>query len=143
MTMKRISAIISLLTLSVLLMTMTLSCASSSDITASLGKEFTLPVGKKVAIEGQELTIKFVDVISDSRCPKGVECIQAGEAQCRMVFTLVGSPAEMVIVQPGGSGSARDYFIQYKIDFRLEPYPQEGQQIAPSEYKLVVTVTIR
>lgn len=139
--MKRISAIISLLTLSLLLTTMTLSCASTSDVTASLGQEFTLPVGQKVAIEGQELTIKFVEVISDSRCPAGVECVWAGEAQCALRFTYVGSPADMVIVQPGGDGTASDYFIMYKVVFKLEPYPQEGHQIAASDYKLVMTVT--
>ena len=139
--MKRILAVISLLTLSLLLLTMSLSCATTGDITASLGQEFTLPVGQKVVIEGEELTIKFLEVTGDSRCPTGVECIWAGEAQCRLRFTYVGSLAEMVIIQPGGGGTARDYFIQYKIDFKLEPYPQEGQQIAPSDYRLVMTVT--
>ncbi|MBN1692700.1 MAG: hypothetical protein JW845_03995 [Dehalococcoidales bacterium] len=47
----------------------------------------------------------------------------------------------MVIVQPGGGADAKDYFIQYKIVFRLEPYPQEGQTIAPTDYRLVMTVT--
>jgi hypothetical protein len=116
------------------------SCAAD-EITASLGQEFTLPVGKTASIEGENLSIKFVEVISDSRCPEGVECVWAGEAQCRLHFTLSGSPAEMVIVQPGGGADAKDYFIQYGIDFKLEPYPQEGQQIATSDYRLIMTVT--
>lgn len=111
-------------------------------ITASLGQEFTLPVGEKVSIEGEELTIKFVEVLGDSRCPAGVQCIQAGEAQCQLRFTYVGSPADMTIVHPGGGDvSATDYFIMYKIVFKLQPYPQAGQQIAASDYKLVMTVT--
>ena len=116
------------------------SCASS-DVTAVLGQEFTLPVGKTASIEDESLTIRFVEVIADSRCPEGVECVWEGEAQCRLHFTLAGSPAEMVIVQPGGGADARDYFIQYRIDFRLEPYPQEGQSIAPSDYRLIMTIT--
>ena len=138
--MKRTLAVISLLILSLFLLSMSLSCAADK-ITASLGQEFTLPVGQKAVIEGEELTIKFVEVISDSRCPAGVECVWAGEAQCRLLFTYVGSPAEMVIVQPGGGASAKDYFIMYKVVFKLEPYPQKGQQIAASDYKLLMTVT--
>ena len=138
--MKRIF-IIGFLGVSLLVMLVILSCSAAGDITASLGQEFTLPAGQKVVIEGEELTIKFVEVISDSRCPAGVECIQAGEAQCALRFTYVGSPADMVIVQPGGDVTAKDYFIMYRISFKLEPYPQEGQQIAASDYKLVMTIT--
>lgn len=139
--MKRL-VIISLFTVVFLLPLASLSCAEGGgDINASLGQEFSLPVGKTVSIESESLTIKFVEVISDSRCPEGAECIWAGEAQCRLHFTLIGSPAEMIIVQPGGVADAKDYFIQYRIDFRLEPYPQEGQLIDPSDYRLVMTVT--
>jgi len=141
--MKRVLAFTSLFAFSLLLLTVTLSCtaASTSDIAASLGQQFTLPVGQKAAFEGEELTIKFVEVIADSRCPTGVQCVWAGEAQCRMTFTLAGSPAEMVIVQPGGDVESTDYFIMYKVVFKLEPYPQEGQQIAASDYRLVMTVS--
>lgn len=115
--------------------------AAESDVTAFLGHEFTLPLGKTASIESESLTIRFVEVIADSRCPEGVECVWAGEAQCLLHLAVAGSPADMVIVQPGGGADARDYFIQYRIDFRLEPYPQEGQEIAPTDYRLVMTVT--
>ncbi len=140
--MKRIFKVVAFTLILLILILVALSCAGA-DVTSPLGQEFTLPIGKTAAIEGEQLSIKFVEVISDSRCPAGVKCVWAGEAQCRLRFTYVGSPAEMVIVQPGGSDNARDYFIQYIIDFKLEPYPQEGQQIAASDYKLVMTVTKR
>jgi hypothetical protein len=140
--MKRISIIISLLLVSAFFSLVCWSCAASADkITASLGQEFTLPVGQTASLEGESLSIRFVEVISDSRCPEGVECVWAGEAQCRLRLTVAGSPAEMIVVQPGGDVGAKEYFIQYKIDFLLEPYPQEGQPIAPSDYQLIMTVT--
>lgn len=143
--MKKILTVIVFLVILLIFSLMVSSCAvagGGGDITASLGQEFTLPVGEKASIEDEELTIKFVEVLGDSRCPAGVQCIQAGEAQCQLRFTYVGSPADMTIVQPGGGDvSATDYFIMYKIVFKLEPYPQAGQQIAASDYKLVMTVT--
>jgi hypothetical protein len=137
---KRIFKVIAFLVASIILSLMSSSCGGEK-ITPSLGEEFTLPVGEMASIEGESLSIKFIEVISDSRCPQGVVCVWAGEAQCRLQFSVAGSPAEMVIVQPGGGVEARDYFVQYKIDFRLEPYPQEGQEIAPSDYRLVMTIT--
>ncbi|MBN1161444.1 MAG: hypothetical protein JXA17_05820 [Dehalococcoidales bacterium] len=140
--MKKLLLIISLVSIFLLFSLASWSCGSAGSISASLGQEFTLPVGKTATIESESLSIQFVGVISDSRCPEGVECIWAGEANCRLHFTIAGSPAEMVVAQPGGGDvAARDYFIQYKIDFRLEPYPQEGQTIAPSDYRLIMRVT--
>jgi hypothetical protein len=138
--MKKAIYIFSFLSIFLMFSLVAWSCASS-DVTAVLGQEFTLPVGKTASIEDESLSIKFVEVISDSRCPEGVECIWEGEAECHLRVSVAGSPADMVIVQPGGGADAKDYFIQYKFVFRLEPYPQEGQQIAPSEYTLIMTVT--
>jgi len=137
--MKRL-IIVGFLTVSFLLPLVSWSCVADK-ITASLGQEFTLPVGKTAVIENIDLSIKFIEVFGDSRCPEGVECVWAGEALCRLLFTYAGSPAEMDLTQPGGDVVARDYFINYRIDFKLEPYPQEGQQIAASDYRLVMTVT--
>jgi len=141
--MKKSLFIFSFLSIFLMFSLVAWSCASAGDgdVTAYMGQEFTLPVGKTASIESESLSVKFVEIITDSRCPEGVECIWEGEAQCRLHFTLSGSPAEMVIIQPGGGADARDYFIQYKIDFRLEPYPEEGVQIADSDYQLVMTVT--
>jgi hypothetical protein len=139
--MKKAIFVLSFLSIFLVFSLAAWSCGAAGDVTAYLGQEFTLPVGKTASIEGESLSIRFVEVIDDSRCPEGVECVWAGEAQCRLHFTLAGSPAEMVIVQPGGGADARDYFIQYRIDFRLEPYPQEGQSIDPSDYRLIMTIT--
>lgn len=138
--MKKIFAVIAFLVASIIFSSMLWSCAAQRN-TVSLGKEFTLPIGETIDIENENLSIKFVEVVGDSRCPTGVECVWAGEAQCRLRFNIAGSLADMIIVQPGGDSAGKDSFIQYKIVFKLEPYPQEGKQIVASDYKLVMTVT--
>ena len=139
--MKRIFIIIGLLIV-LLLPAVSLSCVVRAAISKRhLGQEFTLPVGKTADIDGEGLSIKFEEVIGDSRCAKGVECVWAGEAKCRLLINILGSPAEMILTQPGGDIAATDYFLQYKVSFKLEPYPEAGKQIAASDYKLVMTVT--
>jgi hypothetical protein len=137
--MRQIFIIIGLLIV-LLLPSVSLSCAAGSNIKAVLGEEFTLPAGKTANIDSEGLSLNFVEVISDSRCAKGVECVWAGEAKCRMLIKIMGSPAEIIITQAGGD-TAADYFVQYKINFKLEPYPEAGKTIAPSDYKLIMTVT--
>ena len=47
----------------------------------------TLRAGNQKRLARGELTIKFVNVIEDSRCPAGVNCIQAGNAKIQIKVT--------------------------------------------------------
>lgn len=47
-------------------------CGSNTgEVQASLGQEFTLSINQTATISGQNLSIKFIDVTEDSRCPTG------------------------------------------------------------------------
>jgi hypothetical protein len=138
--MKQVFLVIGFLSILLLLPAVGLSC-SAANVTASLGQEFTLPAGQTAVISGENLKLKFVEVEGDSRCAKGVECVWAGEAKCLMLITYYKSLSSVVFTQSGGNENNQEVFQQYKVSFKLEPYPEYGKQIAPSEYKLVMTVT--
>ena len=138
--MKRVFYLTEILAVMILLLTATLSC-SSGNLTASLGNEFTLPVGGTAIISGENLSLKFVEVTGDSRCAKGNECVWAGEAKCQMLITYSGSSSDVVFTQQGGGVTVQDFLTQYKASFTVEPYPVAGKTIDKSDYKLVMTVT--
>ncbi len=140
--MKRILVIIGLIVLLTLPL-VSLSCAGgASRINAVLGQEFILPVGQTANIESEGLTIQFVGVDADSRCPNFAKCVSAGEVRCNMRFTIAGSAADVILTQIGGTASSgTDYFINYSIAFKVEPYPEIGKTIAPADYKITMTVT--
>src|SRR5215212_1805399 len=52
------------------------------------GKEFQLAVGQEAQIQGSAITVRFLKVSEDSRCPIDVNCVWAGNAAVRL---LVGS----------------------------------------------------
>jgi len=137
--MKKNFSAIGLLTFSLFLLAAVFSC-SDGNITTSIGREFTLAVGKTAVISGESLSLKFVEVTADSRCPKGVKCVWAGEAKCRTFVTYKGLTVEIILTQSGGSVTTQD-FVQYKFNFQLEPYPEAGKKIADSDYKLMMTIT--
>jgi hypothetical protein len=142
--MKKIYGIFGVLVICLLLLPASFSCStiSGGNIKAVLGQEFTLPVGQTAEIDSEGLSITFEGVISDSRCPKYAKCVSAGEAQCDMLFKLAGSPAGMTLTVSGGTGvTGSDYFLDYKITFKLEPHPEIGKDITPSDYQLVMMVT--
>jgi hypothetical protein len=121
-------------------------CSSGPDeINASWGREFTLSTGQTAVFDGGRLKIKFESVTGDSRCPKGVTCIQAGEAKCKV---LIGNDRSYSAIElhdkAGMSGYSETTFentgYKIKLSFRVEPYPEAGKQIGSSDYKLLMTV---
>ncbi len=134
--MKRILIIVGLI--SILLLPLILfACASNAQ--ASLGQEFTLPVGKTTEIIDESLSIKFIEVTADSRCPTGVQCFWAGEAKCMMEITLNGAVSEKTFTI--SANNTPGTFDQYSFALKLEPYPEAGKDIAPWDYRLIMTVT--
>jgi len=137
--MKKMFSVFGVLTVFILLLAAGFSCSSGNKI--SLGQEFTLPVGSTAAISGEDLSLKFIEVTTDSRCPTGVVCVWAGEAKCRMLVTYQGTESEVVITQPGSSAGMQNLFQKYTVSFKLEPYPESGKQIESADYKLITTIT--
>ncbi len=115
---------------------------NSNNVTASLGQEFTLPIGQTVALNGEQLSFKFDKVIGDSRCPRGAQCIQAGDIKCQIQVNYSGSSSQLILTEIGNtSGYSHSSFNNYKIDFQVQPYPEVNKQPAASEYKLLMMVT--
>ncbi|MDD5288814.1 MAG: hypothetical protein PHY28_06885 [Dehalococcoidales bacterium] len=114
-------------------------CSSASK--ASLGSEFTLSVGQSTRIASESMDIKFVDVIEDSRCPKGVTCIWAGQVSCAIEITKDNTENPITLTDSAGTGSSEGYIFQnYKIVCTVSPYPEAGKPIADGDYRLSITV---
>jgi hypothetical protein len=119
------------------------SCAPKSDYkTFSLGDSFSLSVGQSASIDGDDLAIRFIDVITDSRCPSGVECIWQGEVACLVEITHSGTGQEKVLTYPGlTQGPSQAQIGSYQFTFSVGPYPEAGKQIEKSEYRLNLLIT--
>jgi len=110
--------------------------------TVSLGESFSLAVGQSASIDGEDLAIKFIDVIADSRCPSDVVCIWQGEAACLVEITHSGTGQQMVLTYPGLTQEPSEaQFGSYQFTFSVEPYPEAGKEIGKSEYRLNLVVT--
>jgi hypothetical protein len=121
----------------------TAACAPKSyDQTLTLGESFSLAVGQSALIDGEDLAIKFMDVIADSRCPSGVECIWQGEVACLVEITHSGTAQQKVLTYPGLTQEPSKFqFGPYQFAFSVEPYPEAGKEIKKSEYRLNLLVT--
>lgn len=102
-----------------------------------------LRVGDSVQIDGASSALTFKTVQRDSRCPKGVRCIRAGEAV--VVLELRGASRETstitVDVPPGGAASQSLHGYRIEI-VSLDPQAEADVEIAPHDYTATVAITV-
>jgi hypothetical protein len=116
-------------------------CTGGVQIEATVGQEFVLAIGQTAEINGENLTIKFLEVVEDSRCAKNVYCIWAGRVSCVVEIEDEGSPYKMVLTQPGLTDSySTETYQEYKFSFYVRPYPEAGKEVAQDEYRLSLIV---
>jgi len=116
-------------------------CKSGVDTKAFLSKQFTLAIGQSASISGENLNVRFMDVTEDSRCPKDVTCIWAGQVSCALEISAGGKIESVKLTQPGLSDTDTVQKVgAYTYKFTIEPYPQSGMQIQKKDYRLLLTV---
>ena len=131
--------IVSAIVLSVLVLP---GCTKPTGTEAGLGKEFTLSIGQSATVTAENLSVKFIEVVSDSRCPTGATCIWAGEASCLIEITYNVFTFSKTLTEPGLTEEPSvTNFENYDIQFNIQPYPAIGKQISEKDYRLQLLIT--
>ena len=102
--------------------------AQADPIETGLDQEFSLHGGQEATISAANLSLRFTDVMEDSRCPKQVECFWTGQARIGIVATQAqAEPTTLEFNTNPAPGQTRqtvevgDYTVVLKS---LDPYPQ-------------------
>ncbi|MGC8777532.1 MAG: hypothetical protein ACP5Q4_02530, partial [Candidatus Caldatribacteriaceae bacterium] len=106
-----------------------------------LGAPFDLPLGKRVLLRGEDLSITFQEVLEDSRCPLGVTCFWEG----RVVFTVVveeqGEEGHFTVTLHPTDFPHAEYWKAYRFTFLdFGPEREVGVEIPLHAYRLTVMV---
>lgn len=113
----------------------------------AVGQGFVLAMGESVRIDarpGQALELGFERVVSDSRCPRGEQCVHAGQARVRVWLQQPGlarQPLELVH-RPGAQAQAVPWPGQNLeiLLLDLRPAPAAGAPVAPTVYEASLAV---
>ena len=102
-----------------------------------------LRIGESAKAEEAKLTITFQEVSSDSRCPKDVNCIQAGEAVVVLALTSEDGKTTLLelAVPPGGASPARDVNGFRIAVVELDPQTESTKSIDPASYVATIRVS--
>jgi hypothetical protein len=113
----------------------------------TLNQPFALAGGQDGLIPSEKLSLRFTEVLEDSRCPTQVECFWTGQARIA------------ISVQPDGGGPTNVEFNTnpapgqtvkaatvgpYSVELEsLDPYPQTPDDIEFEDYRATLLVRKR
>ncbi|MBL7809017.1 MAG: hypothetical protein JNN28_14455 [Saprospiraceae bacterium] len=107
-------------------------------------RPFPLAIGQTGESKNElGFSIKFEKIASDSRCPKGVECITAGQADVVLTITKGGETSTVTLpfIIPNGTGNAIDLKGHTIRVMGVAPMKFKDKEIDPKEYNIMVLVT--
>lgn len=125
----------------------TTACSSTpppEPVIFSLDRPFTLAIGQTGSFKTMaDFTICFDKIASDSRCPKGVECITAGQADVVLSIGKGGKSSTVTLpfIIPNGNGNVTQvegYSIRV---LGVSPMKFKDKELNPKDYNIVVQVT--
>ena len=107
-----------------------------------IDERFTLSAGDSARIASTNVTLIFVDVQGDSRCPADAICIQGGDAVVRVRATG-GSRTQTLELHTGDSSRASAQYEDFKVALaELQPYPFSSRPpIAAGDYRATLVVS--
>ena len=117
------------------------SAGSPADPSVKLDQAFSLKVGTSASVDGEGIEIGFDSVVSDSRCPKGAQCIVAGEATIRIWLTRTGQARETRELKTNPPDAAQTSIGSYRVTLTsLMPEPTVDGAPRASDYVATLVV---
>ena len=106
-----------------------------------------LKIIQKVCLPKKGFQLVLKQIVSDSRCPEGVNCIWAGEV--KLLISVYQDKQfvtdEAVTISENSFQENKDWFVRYLPSTKKNvqtitvfPYPKEGIKINPTDYYLKI-----
>jgi hypothetical protein len=106
--------------------------AATKVVTA--GVDFDLAPGETAVVDDGALSVNFVKVGADSRCPTGVQCVWAGDGAVSLTASTPSASKDTATLHTTltpKTAKAGAYEISL---VGLKPYPKQGSKIPPATY---------
>jgi len=91
----------------------------------------TLRAGQSAVFGGVRVT--FLQIVADSRCPEGAQCVWAGEAAVKLGFTPAAASSQELVLHSSSSPTAST-LLGLRVKFlSLRPGPTLKPRVPPVE----------
>jgi hypothetical protein len=104
---------------------------------ATLNEPIQLAPGQSATFEAEQLSVQFVGIAADSRCPSDATCVWAGEVVVQFAIRQDSRTTQQEIKE-NESGAVGAYSVTV---LGVLPIPSTQQRIAPADYRVTLKVT--
>jgi hypothetical protein len=107
-----------------------------------LNRDFKIKYGEEVTVKGEGLKLKFDSPVDDSRCPRDVTCIWAGDAKIVISVRRGNGQQSKMELHTNGQFRQAGKYQRYVIKLvALDPYPRTSAKGKPSAYVATLLIT--
>jgi hypothetical protein len=107
-----------------------------SESHAMTKTEIVLEYGEEKVLDGTALRVNFGDVLEDSRCPKDVTCVWAGNAKVLVGIAAGSGPTHALELNTTLEPHARDRLGVRVTLLSVTPEPLSGQSVPVDAYSV-------
>ena len=101
-------------------------------------RQFTLAPGQSTTVAGAGVSIKFVSITGDNRCPANAICITGGSADVRIEVRR-GNSTEPHDLRTGDMKPVVSKDVTIEL-VEVSPYPFSTSPIQPGDYRVTLRV---
>jgi hypothetical protein len=124
----------------ILVLLLTLAFGAFAAVEAQTRQQQKVQIHKQKRFSRSNLTVKFVSLVEDSRCPVGTNCVWAGNAKITIEVSKGRSKKTFEVNTNTGAKGA--VFNGYKIELMsLTPVPRENIRINRNGYVATFAVS--
>lgn len=112
----------------------------SPESASVTGTEFVLKYGEEKVLDGTVVRLNFGDVLEDSRCPKDVTCVWAGNATVLVGIAAGSGPTHALELNTTLEPHSRDRLGVRVTLLAVTPEPESDRSIPDEEYRVRLRV---
>lgn len=119
----------------------------SPEAETRIDEPFWLKLGQKIVVQPENVAVDFQQLITDFRCPIGVDCVLAGYAEVQMSLSDADSMSFRLLIGPyvtkedTTSHPSADV-LGYRVTLmQLDPHPRSDEQHRISDYKVLLKIS--
>lgn len=120
---------------------LTLAVGGLFTVEAQSGQQQKVKINTQKKFSRSNLTVRFVELIEDSRCPKGTQCVWAGNAKIKIEVSNRGRNRQVFEVNTnvGPKGATYEGYAIELLD--LIPVPANNVRINRNGYVATFAVS--
>lgn len=115
------------------------ACSTASPLSGPVDREVVLAIGQSAPITTAALTLKFLGVPADTRCPSDALCLLPGSASVDVQVTAFSGGTRIVRFETGDPKPAEIGTLTVDL-VQLAPYPSGPSRIDPADYRATLRV---